>query len=99
MYGLIGLLAGLGFMAAELPNSFVKRQLDIEPGAPATGPIARRVFFIVDHVDSACGVLVALALAVPVPAWTIVYVLAIGSLVHIGFSRLTFELGGKVRAA
>ena len=27
------LLLGIGFVAGELPNSFVKRQLDTEPGA------------------------------------------------------------------
>ena len=33
--------AALGFMAGELPNSFVKRQLDIAPGAASTGRGAR----------------------------------------------------------
>src|SRR4029453_16561190 len=31
-YALLGGWAGLGFMAGELPNSFVKRQLGIAPG-------------------------------------------------------------------
>jgi hypothetical protein len=99
MYGGLGLLAGIGFMAAELPNSFVKRQLDIPAGAPAAGSLSRRAFFVVDHLDSACGVLVVLALAVSVPALTVVYVLAVGSVIHAGFSLLTFQLGGKTRAA
>jgi hypothetical protein len=98
-YGALGVLAGLGFLIAELPNSCLKRQLDIPAGAAATNPIARHIFFVVDHLDSPCGVLAALALVVPVPAWTIVYVLLTGAVIHIGFSRLTFELGGKARAA
>ena len=99
MYGALGLLAGFGFMAAELPNSFVKRQLDIPSGAAAEGSVARRVCLMIDHLDSTCGVLIVVALAVPVPALTILYVLAIGSIVHAGFSLLTFQLGGKARAA
>ena len=33
-YGGLGVIAGIGFMAGELPNSFVKRQLGIPPGEP-----------------------------------------------------------------
>ena len=86
-------------MAAELPNSFLKRQLDIPAGTAAPGAIARRVFLVVDHLDSACGVLAFLSLAVAVPALTMLYVIALGSVVHVGFSYVTFQLGGKTRAA
>lgn len=98
MYVALGLLAGLGFMAGELPNSFLKRQLDIPAGEAAAGRIARPVFFLIDRLDSVCGVVVTLALVVPVPALTIVYVLTIGAVVHAAFSLLTFQLGGKTRA-
>jgi CDP-2,3-bis-(O-geranylgeranyl)-sn-glycerol synthase len=98
-YCALGLLAGIGFMAAELPNSFLKRQLDIPAGAAARGSLTHPLFFALDHLDSTCGVLVAVALAVRVPAWTMVYVLAIGWVVHAAFSVLTFRLGGKARAA
>lgn len=98
-YGALGLLAGMGFMAAELPNSFVKRQLDIPAGASAPGPLARRVCFVVDHLDSACGVVLSLALAISIPPLTVLYVLGIGSVVHAGFSLWTFHLGGKTRPA
>src|SRR5438094_8332250 len=40
-YALLGLWAGIGFMAGELPNSFIKRQLGIAPGAAAQGRFAR----------------------------------------------------------
>ncbi len=99
MYAALGLLAGVGFMAGELPNSFVKRQLDIPAGAAALGPLSRPMFFIIDRLDSPCGVVATLALAVPIPALTVVYVLTIGAVVHGGFSMLTFQLGGKTRAA
>jgi len=98
-YAGVGLLAGLGFMAGELPNSFVKRQLGIRPGAPAEGTISGPLFGVIDRLDSPLGVLAALAVVLPIPAATVVYVLLVGSLVHGSFSVLTFRMGGKARAA
>ncbi|MBK5297959.1 MAG: CDP-archaeol synthase [Vicinamibacteria bacterium] len=98
-YGVLGLVAGLGFMAGELPNSLLKRQLDIAPGTSARGAIAGPVFFVLDRVDSLVGMLVALGAVVPVPSLTVVYVLVVGPLLHGLFSVITFRLGGKARAA
>jgi hypothetical protein len=98
-YGALGLLAGTGFMLGELPNSFLKRRLGIAPGAPAGGPVLRPLFFAIDRLDSAAGVLAALAFVVTIPPATVAYVLAAGSVVHGAFSVLTFRLGGKARAA
>jgi CDP-2,3-bis-(O-geranylgeranyl)-sn-glycerol synthase len=95
----LGLAAGLGFMAGELPNSFLKRQLDIAPGEAARGTIAGPVFFALDRVDSLLGMLLALAAVAPVPPWTLAIILAVGPLLHGAFSVLTFRLGGKARAA
>ena len=95
----LGLVAGTGFMAGELPNSFLKRQLDIDPGSPARGTVMGPVFFVLDRLDSLVGMLAAMALMVPVDAVTIVWVLTIGPLLHALFSLLTFRLGGKSRAA
>ena len=98
-YAGLGVLAGAGFMAGELPNSFLKRRLGIEPGSPATGPVTRPLFIVADRLDSTAGVLVAMALVVPVPLATAASALIVGSVVHGGFSVLTFRLGGKARAA
>jgi CDP-2,3-bis-(O-geranylgeranyl)-sn-glycerol synthase len=98
-YALVGLWAGLGFMAGELPNSFLKRQLGIPPGAAARGPIAGPLFLLIDHVDSAAGMMLALSLVVPVPWPTWIYVAAISPILHGAFSVLVFHLGGKARAA
>ena len=40
-YAALGAWAGLGFMLGELPNSFVKRQLDVAPGQAPRGRAAR----------------------------------------------------------
>jgi CDP-archaeol synthase len=98
-YMLLGIWAGFGFMLGELPNSFLKRQLDIAPGRRAAGAFAGPAFLVLDHLDSIVGMLVALALAIPLPWQTCVYVLLFGPLLHASFSLVLFRLGGKVRAA
>lgn len=98
-YVWLGAWAGVGFMLGELPNSFLKRRLAIPPGQSASGAISRPIFAVVDRLDSPVGLLLALALVVPVPWQTWLYVLGVGSLVHGLFSVLVFHLGGKTRAA
>ncbi len=52
-----GLLLGTGCVIGELPNSFIKRQLQIAPGDQATG-ILKPLFWIIDQVDSLVGALI-----------------------------------------
>lgn len=98
LHGLLGAWGGLGFMLGELPNSFVKRRLGVAPGAEARGGW-RRVCAVVDRVDSLLGLLLALALVVPVPLGTWVAMLVVGPWVHYLFSYLLHRLGVKARAA
>lgn len=98
-YAALGTLAGLGFMLGELPNSFVKRQLGVGPGEPPRGRAAALLSFVVDRLDSIVGMLIAVGLMVPVPAWTWAYMLVIGPIVHFSFSALLHRLGVKARAA
>lgn len=51
---LFGLAVGAAAMLAELPNSFLKRQLDIPSGHQAGG-VLRLVFFFLDQVDVLLG--------------------------------------------
>jgi CDP-archaeol synthase len=98
-YALLGTWAGFGFMAGELPNSFLKRQLGIPPGAPPAGRLVRPLAFLVDRLDSITGALLALALVVPTPLATWLLVLVIGPALHWAFSVLLFHLGVKARPA
>lgn len=50
----IGLLLGLGYSLFELPNSFLKRRLNIEPGKPTEG-IQKYFFIFLDQADSVFG--------------------------------------------
>jgi CDP-2,3-bis-(O-geranylgeranyl)-sn-glycerol synthase len=95
----LGAWAGFGFMAGELPNSFVKRQLDIAPGQPPRNRAAATASFIVDRLDSIIGMLIALSVAAPTPWKTWVLVLAVGPAIHLAFSILLHRLGVKARAA
>jgi CDP-2,3-bis-(O-geranylgeranyl)-sn-glycerol synthase len=96
-YVSLGSLAGLGFMLGELPNSFVKRQLDILPGAAPQG-FAKWAFLFADRADSIIGMLLAMQLRVPVPGLTWIILLAAGAVIHALFSFAMFQLGIKARA-
>jgi hypothetical protein len=98
-YALAGAIAGFGFMAGELPNSFVKRQLDIAPGSAPRGQLASACQFAVDRLDSGIGMLLALNCFVAVPWRTVVIVLTVGPFIHWTFSVVMFHLGLKPRPA
>ncbi len=53
-YALIGLLEGVGYVLGELPNSFLKRRLDIVPGKTGAGALGA-LFFLLDQADSVLG--------------------------------------------
>ena len=73
---------GLGFVLAELPNSFLKRQCGIAPGANGTGALFW-LFALLDQIDSIVGCLIAAALTFWVPGWNMVlWTLAVGIVLH-----------------
>jgi hypothetical protein len=98
-YAAFGAWAGLGFMLGELPNSFIKRQLDIAPGAAPRSSGAAALSFVADRIDSIVGMLAAISLAVDTPPAVWAYVLVIGPAIHWSFSYLLYRLGVKARAA
>ena len=97
-YAGLGFLCGFAFMLAELPNSFLKRQLGIAPGRAPERPGLRVPVLLLDRFDSVLGVLIALSLLVPVPAATWFCVLALGPGVHALFSIVMHRIGIKARA-
>jgi CDP-2,3-bis-(O-geranylgeranyl)-sn-glycerol synthase len=98
-YAGLGSWAAFGFMAGELPNSFVKRQLGIAPGAAAESKTGRLLQLAADRLDSAAGMLAATSLVVSIPALTWLIVLMVGPALHWSFSVLMFALGLKARPA
>lgn len=93
----LGAWAGFGFMAGELPNSFLKRQLGVPPGGVASGRIGGPLLALVDRCDSVVGAMVFVSLVVPVPVATWTLVALIGPVLHGCFSAAVFLLGGKAR--
>ena len=98
-YAALGAWAGLGFMLGELPNSFVKRQLDIAPGMAPPSRVGTAAVFVIDRVDSIVGMLATISLVVPTPWMTWAYVLLIGPGIHLAFSALLYRMGVKARPA
>lgn len=98
-YADLGAWAGLGFMLGELPNSFMKRQLDIAPGTAPRTRLAAAASFVVDRLDSILGMLFAVSLAAPTPWLTWMYVIVVGPAIHFSFSVLLYRLGVKERTA
>jgi CDP-2,3-bis-(O-geranylgeranyl)-sn-glycerol synthase len=97
-YGLLGMMCGLAFMLAELPNSFIKRQLGIEPGQAPAQSWLRLPVLLIDRYDSVLGTLLVLSLLVPVPLATWVLVLMLGPVLHALFSMIMHVIGIKARA-
>jgi hypothetical protein len=98
-YAGLGACAGLGFMAGELPNSFIKRQLGVAPGDRPRNGVAAAAQFAVDRLDSGVGMLLVVSAVAGVPLITWLLVLAIGPSIHWAFSVLMFHLGLKARPA
>ena len=91
-----GALIGTAYIAGELPNSLVKRQLDIAPGAAARGPL-KALFWLVDQADSAVSILIALSFfRSPDPA-VYLSVLVLAFILHPVVAALMVVLGLKQR--
>lgn len=98
-YALLGAWAAFGFMAGELPNSFLKRQFGVAAGGIGASANGRVIQLAADRLDSPAGMLAALSAIVPVPALTWTIALFVGPMLHGLFSVLLFRLGLKARAA
>lgn len=89
---LVGVLLGLGMTAGELPNSFLKRRLNVGPGRKGKG-MPGIVFFLLDQVDLAIGIWVFLFLLIRpsllLVAWSFVLTLVL----HVGISSVGYLLG------
>jgi hypothetical protein len=94
-YAAVGALIGLGYVAGELPNSFLKRQLEIAPGEKGRGAMGA-VMLVADHSDSvvASMALAALVLglgwrffAVAVLALSLLHFVVVGALFLTGVKR------------
>jgi dolichol kinase len=89
---LLGSVLGIAYSLAELPNSFVKRQLGIAPGARTRSH--GRSQYLVDQLDSVLGVAAVLAIAVDEPA-VLLAIVPLGLAVHAVADYLLYALRVK----
>jgi CDP-archaeol synthase len=91
-----GLLLGVGYVAGELPNSFIKRQLDIAPGAPSRGR-NYVLFWLADQWDSVIGIFLVLGLVWIPDIRFVAVVFALALLLHTLVAVLMVAMGLKQR--
>lgn len=85
-----GLLVGFVFNLSELPNSFIKRRLEIPPGDESS-----KVFYFIDHMDSTYGVLILWYFYFSFPLHFILTGLIVTPLLFMGATELRKKLGLK----
>ena len=86
---LIGFLLGLFYALFELPNSFIKRRLDIKPGKTITGP--KKIFFIfLDQADSVFGVALVVWMFYPIGLKVYCLYIIVGAITHIVVNMLLY---------
>jgi len=94
----LGFLLGASAMLAELPNSMLKRQLGIAPGA-AGKRIMGAFFYVLDQIDMLVGVWVVLALAIGVTLsrvlWSVVFFFITHQLLTVVGYRLGMRATGR----
>jgi len=94
---LLGGASAIGLMVGELPNSFLKRQLDVDPGHPPKHRVGRVISALADRLDSVIGALLGAALVVEMSWATAAWCFVLGPPIHGLFSGLLYVLGVKRR--
>jgi hypothetical protein len=91
---LVGLLIGLGTVLGELPNSFLKRRLDIAPGSQRRGP-AGLALSVLDQGDLVLGIWVALLPIWAMPVWLVAVAFAAISAIHAVINVVGYAVGAR----
>jgi hypothetical protein len=94
---LYGALLGLAYVLAELPNSFIKRRLDIAPGKNATG-VEGILFTVLDQADSIFGGAIVLSLYKPISFYHFWLLVLVASAIHYGVNLLLYFVRLKSQA-
>jgi CDP-archaeol synthase len=91
---LVGLLIGLGTVAGELPNSFLKRRLDIAPGQRrhSAGGVA---LALLDQGDLVLGIWVALLPICAMPIWLAAIAFAVVAAIHAAINVVGYAIGAR----
>jgi hypothetical protein len=88
----LGLAVGAAAMLSELPNSVLKRQLGLAPGAAGSG-LTGLFFYVLDQVDMLVGVWLVLGLAVGVTAARVLWSMVFLFITHQLLTVVGYRLG------
>jgi CDP-diglyceride synthetase len=91
---LVGLLIGLGTVLGELPNSFLKRRLDIAPGTRRHTP-GGVALAILDQGDLVLGIWILLMPVWVMPVWLVVVAFAAISAIHAVINVIGYAVGAR----
>ncbi len=87
----IGTLLGFCYMLFELPNSFIKRRLDIVEGTTKNSFIGK-LFFIIDQIDSLIGIGIFIYLVTGISGLICLCLIIFGGLIHISVNLCLYSL-------
>jgi hypothetical protein len=91
---LYGFLLGLGVVVGELPNSFLKRQLDIAPGSQR-GSWSGRAITLLDQGDLVIGIWICLLPIHVLNVFEGVLAFVVISAIHFGVNLVGFAVGAR----
>ncbi len=89
---LLGFILGVASMLSELPNSFVKRQLDVPSGSTASGFLLP-IFYVIDQIDLLVGSWIVLAFVMDVTVERVLLSLIIVIVIHQLINFIGYALG------
>jgi hypothetical protein len=91
---LYGAIWGLAYVLAELPNSYIKRRLNIGAGENANG-LKGAFFLIVDQADSVLGCVIVMPLFCDLTLGQAIGMLVLGTIVHLLVNMMLFVVNLK----
>lgn len=92
MYNLfMGFLLGIAYGIFELPNSFLKRRVGIQPGKSKWSAVGV-LFMVMDQIDSLMGCVLVIAFVDPMSFLYYVSYVFLGGVVHIALSTLFYNM-------
>lgn len=94
---ILGFVMGVSAMLSELPNSFLKRQLNAPPGGTPPDAVSRLFFLVVDQIDLLCGVWLVLFSVVRITITRIALSIIIVFTIHQIVTQIGYALGIQSR--
>ena len=89
---LLGILLGLGMTLGELPNSFIKRQLNISPGKKHQGLLGA-ILFLYDQIDLTIGIWIFIYFIIRPSLLFIIWSFIFTIILHVAISSVGYMLG------